>query len=170
MSDDKNDPKARKSTDAVPAPKGVSIVALLLTAVVAAGAAGGAALFVSKRTAHPAASGHAAAVEAPPAHAAPGFTLPLEPFVVMSIDRNHSFHAMRTTLALEFSPSAKEEEIRPYIGRMRDAALTLLRATTYEVVSDPSQMDHIRSELQSHFQATGVQGIVRVLITDLVVQ
>ena len=57
MSDDKNDPKARKNADAVPAPKGVSMVALILTAVVAAGAAGGAAIFVSKRMAHQAGSG-----------------------------------------------------------------------------------------------------------------
>lgn len=170
MSDEKNDPKARKNADAVPAPKGVSIMVLILTAVVAAGTAGGAALFVSKRMAHQAQSRHAAAIEAPPAHAAPGFTLPLEPFVVMCVDRTHSFHAMRTTLALEFSPTSKEDEIRPYIPRMRDAALTLLRSTTYEIISDPAQMDHIRSELQSHFQATGVQVLVRVLITDLVVQ
>ena len=171
MSDDKND-KARKGDAAAPTPRGVSVVALFLTAIVSAGAAGGGALYVSKRTAHPApAASHGAAHAAPhAANAPPGFTLPLEPFVVMSVDAHRAFHAMRATLALEFTPATHEEDVRPYVPRVRDAALSLLRSTSYEVASDPAQMDHLRSELQTRFAATGVRGIARVLITDLVVQ
>jgi len=171
MSDDKND-KARKGDAPAPSPKGVSVVALILTALVSAGAAGGASLYVSKRTAHPAPAGHAAqaAAHAPAAHAPPGFTLALDPFVLMSADSHRAFHAMRTTLALEFSPATREDDVRPYVARIRDAALSLLRSISYEVASDPAQMDHIRAELQTRFQATGVRGIARVLITDLVVQ
>ena len=170
MSDDKTD-KARKGDAAAPTQRGVSVVALFLTALVSAGAAGGGALYVSKRTAHAAPSSHGAAHAAPHAsNAPPGFTLPLEPFVVMSVDEHRAFHAMRATLALEFTPSTREEDVRPYVPRVRDAALSLLRSTRYEVASDPTQTDHLRSELQTRFQATGVRGIARVLITDLVVQ
>lgn len=169
MSDDKND-KARKGDATAPSPKGVSVVALILTALVSAGAAGGASLYVSKRTAHPAPAAHAPAEHAPAAHAPPGFTLALDPFVLMSADSHRAFHAMRTTLALEFAPATREDDVRPYVARIRDAALSMLRSIPYEVASDPAQMDHIRAELQTRFQATGVRGIARVLITDLVVQ
>lgn len=167
MSDDKNDSKARKGDAAAPPTKGVSVVALILTAVVAAGAAGGASLYVSKRTSR--AAPHAPA-PAPARPTPPGFTLALDPFVVMSIDAHHSFHAMRATIALEFGPTAREEDIRPYVARIRDATLSLLRSVTYEVASDPAQTDRLRAQLQARYQDTGVQGIARVLITDLVVQ
>jgi|GEM_PF-1385659 len=173
MSDDKTDSKARKGDDAAPPTKGVSVVVLILTAVVAAGAAGGAALYVSKRANHaprtaPAAAHAAHAAPAPTAP--PGFTLALDPFVVMTIDAQHSFHAMRATIALEFAPTTREEDVRPYVARIRDATLSLLRAVTYEAASDPAQTDRLRSQLQARLQETGVQGIARVLITDLVVQ
>jgi flagellar basal body-associated protein FliL len=169
MSDDKNDSKARKGDAAAPPTKGVSVVALILTAIVAAGAAGGASLYVSKRTRPAAAPAHAAHA-APSRPAPPGFTLALEPFVVMSIDAHHSFHAMRATIALEFAPTTREEDVRPYVARIRDATLSLLRSVTYEVASDPAQTDRLRSQLQARYHDTGVQGIARVLITDLVVQ
>jgi flagellar basal body-associated protein FliL len=170
MSDDKTDSKARKGDDAAPPAKGVSVVVLILTAVVAAGAAGGAALYVSKRANHAPRTAPAAAHAAPAPTAPPGFTLALDPFVVMTIDAQHSFHAMRATIALEFAPTTREENVRPYVARIRDATLSLLRAVTYEAASDPAQTDRLRSQLQARLQETGVQGIARVLITDLVVQ
>ena len=170
MSDDKTDSKARKGDDAAPPAKGVSVVVLILTAVVAAGAAGGAALYVSKRANHAPRTAPAAAHAAPAPTAPPGFTLALDPFVVMTIDAQHSFHAMRATIALEFAPTTREEDVRPYVARIRDATLSLLRAVTYEAASDPAQTDRLRSQLQARLQETGVRGIARVLITDLVVQ
>lgn len=166
MSDDKNDSKAHKGDAAAPPAKGVSVVALILTAVVAAGAAGGASLYVSKRTSRAAPPAHAVAARPVP----PGFTLALEPFVVMTVDAQHAFHAMRATIALEFGPTTRDEDVRPYVARIRDASLSLLRSVTYEVASDPAQTDRLRSQLQARYQDTGVQGIARVLITDLVVQ
>ncbi|MDP3220411.1 MAG: flagellar basal body-associated FliL family protein, partial [Deltaproteobacteria bacterium] len=112
---------------------------------------------------------HAAAA-APARPAPPGFTLALDPFVVMTIDAQHSFHAMRATIALEFGPAAREEDVRPYVARIRDATLSLLRSVTYEAASDPAQTDRLRAQLAARYQDTGVQGIARVLITDLVVQ
>jgi flagellar basal body-associated protein FliL len=171
MSDDKTDSKARKGDAAAPPTKGVSVVVLILTAVVAAGAAGGASLYVSKRANHAPRVAPAAAAHAAPAPSAPpGFTLSLDPFVVMTIDAQHSFHAMRATIALEFAPTTREDDVRPYVARIRDATLSLLRAVTYEAASDPAQTDRLRSQLRARFQETGVQGIARVLITDLVVQ
>jgi flagellar basal body-associated protein FliL len=170
MSDDKTDSKARKGDDAAPPAKGVSVVVLILTAVVAAGAAGGAALYVSKRANHAPRTAPAAAHAAPAPTAPPGFTLALDPFVVMTIDAQHSFHAMRATIALEFAPTTREEDVRPYVARIRDATLSLLRAVTYEAASDPAQTDRLRSQRPARLQETGVRGIARVLITDLVVQ
>jgi len=174
MSDDNTD-KASKAPDA-PAPRGVSVVTLIVTAIVTAGSAGGASLFVNKRAAHAsagahgAAGGHGAATVVVSPHAPPGFTLPLEPFVVMCGDANHVLHAMRATLAIEFAATAREEDVRPFVPRVRDAALAQLRAVTYEAASDPTQTDRLRGELQIRFNDTGVPGLVRVLITDLVVQ
>lgn len=167
MSDDKND-KARKGEDPAPS-RGVSVMALILTALMSAGVAGGTSMYVGKRASHEARSSRAAA-PARSFNPRRGFTLQLEPFVLMSIDGRHAFHAMRTTLALEFAPHTLEDDVRPYVARIRDAALSLLRSITYEVASDPAQMDRIRTELQTRFQAIGVQGLARVLITDLVVQ
>lgn len=170
MSDDKTDSKALKGDAAAPPTKGVSVVVLILTAVAAAGTAGGASLYVSKRANHAARTAQAAAHAAPAPPALPGFTLALEPFVVMTIDAQHSLHAMRATLALEFASTAREDDVRPYVARIRDATLSLLRSVTYEAASDPAQTDRLRSLLQARLQQTGVQGIARVLITDLVVQ
>src|SRR4051812_10521753 len=148
MSDDKTDKAAKADA---PAPKGVSVVTLIVTAIVTAGSAGGASLYVNKRAAHAGAGAHAAAGEHGAAagehgativvspHAPPGFTLALEPFVVMCGDAARAMHPMRATLAIEFAATAREEEVRPFVPRVRDAALAQLRAVTYEAASDPAQ-------------------------------
>jgi hypothetical protein len=63
-----------------------------------------------------------------------------------------------------------EETVRRFVPRIRDSALTHLRTVTYEAASDPAQMDHLRSDLMERFRSTGVTGVTRVLVTDLVVQ
>ena len=174
MSETKDDPTARKGGDLVPAaaPSArFSLLTVLLSVVLAGAAAAGGAIYMAKvsarsRGAAPAHGSVAVAASTAP----PGFTLQLEPFVLMCADTQHAFHAMRTTLALEFDTSAKEEDIRPFVARIRDTALTLLRTIAFEVISDPAQMDRVRHDLQARFVGTGVRGLSRVLITDLVVQ
>ncbi len=164
--------KDKKQAPAAPAaPASMNVMALVGAVVIATGAATGVTLFVMKRSQHASATHEAAAhSEHAPAVVAPGYTLSLEPFLVMATDERHMFHAMRVTLAVEFQSGATEDTVRPFAPRVRDAALTQLRSTPYEVAVNPAQMDHLREELQNRFQATGAPRIARVLITDLVVQ
>lgn len=164
---------SEKKADAPAAPAakggGVSIVGLVATAVFAGAAAFGGAKAADHRggpTSHDTHDTHDAA----PHVESPGFTLALDPFLVMSSDTNHTSHPMRVVLAIEFDQTAKEETVRRFVPRIRDSALTHLRTVTYETASDPAQMDHLRSDLMERFRSTGVTGVTRVLVTDLVVQ
>lgn len=165
---EKKEEAADKKAAAAPAPPrgGVSVVSLVVTAALAAAAAFGGA---RASGAHGAQAQHETQHEAP-ATEPPGYTLALEPFLVMAPDNDHHLHAMRVVLAIEFDPRAKEETVRAFVPRIRDSALTHLRTVTYEVASDPHQMDHLRSELLERFRATGAMSATRVLVTDLVVQ
>jgi flagellar basal body-associated protein FliL len=161
MSD--KDDKAPKDK---PAPKkeGVNVVGLVVTAVLAGAAAFGGARVAGARGG----GGHG-----PPRHAQqepPGFTLALEPFLLMAHDTGHRGHPMRVTLAVEFEQSVKEDGVRPFVPRIRDSALAYLRGVTYEDASDPARTEHLRAELLERFRGTGAGGVSRVLITDLVTQ
>ena len=166
---EKKDDKAEKAGDKgeKPAGKGVNLVGVVITAVLA-----GAAAFGGAKVAGARAGGHA---PQPPAHAAPhieppGFTLALEPFLVMAADTNRRTHPMRVVLAVEFEQNVKEENVRPFVPRIRDFTLTYLRSLTYETASNPEHMDHFRADLLERMRGTGAVGVSRVLVTDLVVQ
>lgn len=164
MSEKKEEAADKK---AAPAPRGgVNIVGLIATGVLAAAAAFGGA---RASGAHGAQAQHETPHEGP-ATDPPGYTLALEPFLVMAPDTEHHLHAMRVVLAIEFDPRAKEDTVRPFVPRIRDSALTHLRTITFETASDPNQMDHLRAELLERFRATGAMGANRVLVTDIVVQ
>ena len=53
----------------------------------------------------------------------PGPTVALEPFVLLTPDATKKMHAMRVTLAIEFEEETKEETLKSYTPRVRDAAL-----------------------------------------------
>src|SRR5262245_2947997 len=111
----------------VPAPRKTSPITIILPAVLAAGAAfGGAKVAGAHATAAaPAAEHHA------PAHP-PGPTVPLDPFLVTIPDVNKKIHPMKVTVAIEFESGAKEEHIKVFAPRIRDATLSFLRTMTYE--------------------------------------
>lgn len=162
---------------------GINVVSLVLTAVLAGGASfAGAKFGGGSHGGGGGGGGHGAAAEGghgEGGHGAsassmqsepPGFTLPLEPFLVMTADANHRPHAMRMVLALEFEHVVTEERARAFVPRIRDAALAHIRGIPYETFSDPTQVDHVRADLLERFRSTGAPGIMRVLVTDLVVQ
>lgn len=162
---DKKDDAADKKAAPPPARGGVNVVGLLATAVFAAAAAFGGARAAGARGSQAAHSAqHAPQIEPP------GYTLALEPFLVMAQDATHHTHPMRVVLALEFDAHAKEETVTPFVPRIRDSAISHLRGISYEAASDPAQMDHLRTELLERFRGTGATGARRVLVTDLVVQ
>lgn len=163
---------------------GINVVSLVLTAVLAGGASFAGAKFGGGSHGggggggggHGAAAGgehgeggHGASASSMQSEP-PGFTLPLEPFLVMTADANHRPHAMRMVLALEFEHVVTEERARAFVPRIRDAALAHIRGIPYETFSDPTQVDHVRADLLERFRSTGAPGIMRVLVTDLVVQ
>jgi flagellar basal body-associated protein FliL len=153
----------------VPAKKGsTSVAALLLPALLAGGAAFGG----SKLSAAHAASGgptasaeHAAAPVGPP-----GPTVALDPFLVLIQDVNKKAHPMKVTIAIEFTESAKEETLKSFTPRIRDATLGYLRLISYEDALDSAKTEKFRAEILERCKAVGASSAARVLITDLVVQ
>jgi flagellar basal body-associated protein FliL len=155
-----------KKADEQPAKKSPpAILAVLLPALIAGGAAFGGAKFASAHGA-PAQAVEHVAIAAPP----PGPTVALEPFVLLTPDASKKMHAMKVSLAVEFDEKAKEETLKSFTPRIRDAALTYLRSMTYEDAIDCAKSDKVRSDLLEHFRNVGALGATRVLITDLVVQ
>ncbi len=151
----------------VPAKKGsAGIFAILIPALVAGGAAFGGAKFAA---AHGAVA-PGASVEHAKAPPPPGPTVPLEPFLVVTANNDGKSHAMKVTLAVEFSESAKEETLKSFTPRIRDAALGYLRTLTYQDALDSHNADKIRADLLERFRETGATAVERVLITDLVIQ
>jgi flagellar basal body-associated protein FliL len=164
-----SDTKDKKAVPAEAAPKKSSpgFVALLLPALFAGGAAFGGAKFSAAHAAGSAgAVEKAAVVEAAP----PGPTVPLDPFLVLTQDVGKKSHAMKLTIAVEYSDKSKEETLKSYTPRIRDAALNYLRVLTYEDALDSSKTDKIRADLLERFRQIGATSAQRVLVTDLVLQ
>jgi len=152
-----------KAADPSKPKKSGGMVGMLLPALLAGGAAFGA---VKLTSAHEGAPHEAPAAEAQ----APGPTLTLEPFLVTIPDQAKKPHAMKVTLAIEFGGKSKEEGIKSFTPRVRDATLTYLRSFTFEDATDTAHTDKLRTELLEKLRASGITPIDRVLITDFVVQ
>jgi flagellar basal body-associated protein FliL len=155
---------------AAPAKKGGAglVLAIVLPAIFAAGASYAAARAGSKggAPAHAAPAPEHHHKEAKP----PGPTVPLEPFLVTLADTNRKPHAMKVTLAVEFEHGTKEESLKTFTPRMRDALLTHLRTIPYEDVVDAERMEKIKKDLLEACQKAGARDAERILVTDLVVQ
>jgi flagellar basal body-associated protein FliL len=81
------------------------------------------------------------------------------------------------TLAVEFEGNPKEskeeskdDSLKGYTPRIRDAALSYLRLMSYEDAIDSNHSEKLRSDLLEKFRAAGAVTAERVLVTDLVVQ
>jgi flagellar basal body-associated protein FliL len=149
----------------VPAPaKKGGALGMVLPAILAAAAAFGGAKIAGAH-AQPSAQAEHHAEE----HKPPGPTVPLDPFLVTIPDANKKSHPMKVTLAIEFESTAKEEAIKAFAPRIRDAALSFLRTMTYEQAVDPDT-HRIREDLLERVQKVGATTAERILITDLVTQ
>lgn len=166
MSDKPDD--TAQAADKKAAPRG-GVAGHVITALIAGGAAFGGARIAAGRS-----GGHHAPAPAAADHGPrvgpPGYTLALEPFLVMAADTNRRTHAMRVVLAIEFDQTVREEGARVFVSRIRDASLTYLRTVNYEAASDPERMEQLRLALLERVRSTGATGVTRVLVTDLVVQ
>lgn len=142
-----------------------SVLRILIPAALAAGAAYGGSRSASAHAAAPS-DHHEPRHEVKP----PGPTQSLEAFLVTVPDANKKSHAMKVTIAVEFDALAKEDAIKAFIPRMRDAMLAHLRALTYEEATDGAHLEKLRTELLERCRAVGASSAEKVLVTDFVVQ
>src|SRR5580692_7860 len=137
-----------KSPEAPPKKSSPGMLMLILPAVLAGGAAFGGVKFAAAHAAAPAAQAERPSL--PP----PGPTVALEPFVVVTLDSTKKTHPMKVTLAVEFEANPKEskeegkdDSLKVFTPRIRDAALSYLRLMTYEDAIDSNHSDKMRAEL-----------------------
>lgn len=164
--------KKRAPEQGAAAPKrsggaGAVLGAVLTALVAAAGAFGGA------RLGAPAMAGQAQEGASPSPAATmrpPGATVGLDPFLVTVADAQGKPRAIKVTIALELREGAKEDALRPFVPRVRDAMLTYLRTLSYEDVADSGHAEQMRSDLLERFARLGALSIERVLVTDFVTQ
>ena len=156
-------------TPAPAAKKGGGAVGMILGIVLPAILAGGAS-FGGARVAgaHPPAA-HAEA--APHAEAKPpGPTVALEPFLVSVPDAKGKGHPMKLSVAVEFEGLVKEDTLKAFVPRIRDAILAYMRTLNYEEAIDAVHSESMREELLERTKKAGAIGAERILITDLVSQ
>lgn len=169
---DKDKDKAAADAKAAPAKKGGAAgtaIGIVLTALFATGGAfGGAKLGAGKAAPRP--EQHEPEVKGIPTVRPPGATVALEPFLLTVNDAQQKPHAIKLTIVLELRPNEKEDVMKPFIPRIRDAMLSYLRALTYEEASNNEHVERMRGELIERFSKLGAIQIDQVLITDFVMQ
>lgn len=141
------------------------ILGILLPAILAAAGSFGGARVAGAHppAAHAEASAHA---EAKP----PGPTVALDPFLVSLPDAKGKGHPMKLSVAVEFEGLVKEETLKAFVPRIRDAILSYMRTLTYEEAIDAVHSEKLREELLERTKKAGATGAERILITDLVSQ
>jgi flagellar basal body-associated protein FliL len=145
------------------------IVGILIPGLLAAGGSFGGARFAEQ---HGGAVAKPAHVEPslPTEHHPPGPTIALEPFLVAVQDTAKHSHPMKLTVAVEFESTAKEEALKPFIPRIRDAILAHMRSLTYEDAVDQDHAAKLRNDILERIKKAGASSAERILITDLVSQ
>ncbi len=142
------------------------LMKLIVPAILAAGASYGGARAAAAHGPQAPAQQEVHHAETP----APGPTVAFEPFLITVNDAKNKGHVMKVTVAVEFDHLAKEEALKPFAPRIRDAILSYLRALTYEEAGDGSRMEKLRADLLERCAKAGASSAVRVLVTDFVLQ
>lgn len=143
-----------------------AILGILLPAVLAAGGSFGAVKVANKQHAEPAHAPPPPRWEPRP----PGPTIALEPFLVTVPDESRKSHPMKLTIAVEFEATVKEETLKAFTPRIRDAVLVYVRGLQYEEVADPKKGEKLREEILDRCRKAGAVAAERILVTDMVVQ
>lgn len=168
---DTTDTKPKDAVDAKPAAKprgggGAMIFGMLLPALLAGASAFGGVRAASAAHPEPAHAEAAAHADAKP----PGPTVALDPFLVSIVDGNRKAHPMKLSVAVEFGAAIKEDSLKAFVPRIRDAVLSYMRTLTFEDAVDAQRSEKLREELLERCKKAGANGAERVLITDLVSQ
>ncbi len=64
----------------------------------------------------------------------------------------------------------KEDALKPFASRIRDAILSYIRVLSFEDAVDGGHMEKLRAEMLERCHSAGATGAARILITDLVIQ
>ena len=158
-----------KAPDPKPAPKKGAlgaILGLLLPAILSAASSYGAVRAANRHHEAPAHPPEPPRWDPKP----PGPTVALEPFLVSVQDEARKAHPMRLTIAVEFDATVKEETLKAFTPRIRDAVLAHLRTLRYEDAVDSQHQEKLRGELLERCRSVGALAAERILVTDLVVQ
>lgn len=166
MSEEKTEPTEAKAEAPKAKGGGVSPVMLVLTAALSAGGAFGGAKVAAARQG-PGVQ-QVEVVKVP--QKKPGPTMNLLPFLVMTKDEAGRDHPIKLTMAVEFEPTTKEEELKELTPRVRDAVLTFLRAASYDDLTNQKLSEKTRADLLDKLHAAGCSEADHILITDFVVQ
>lgn len=156
---------------AAPAKKGAAgtVIGVALTALVATGGAfAGARLGTRSAAAHT--TEEAPAAPTVVAVRPPGATVALDAFLVTVSDAAGKQRAIKVTIALELRHGEKEDALKPFVPRIRDATLGYLRALAYEDAADSGHVERMRADMLERFAKLGAFSVEQVLITDFVTQ
>lgn len=94
-----------------------------------------------------------------------------DPIIVDVLSKFGEAHHLKVGLAAELAEGAVEEELKLVQPRGREAAITYLRALTYEEVTNPKKYGQIKKDLIKKVTvAVGEQRVSRVLVIDFVAQ
>jgi flagellar basal body-associated protein FliL len=164
MSDKKEEakPEAEKVEGGKKGGSTMVLVGVVLSAVLAGGAAYGGARAAAKPTDHP--------EPEKPKYQPPGPTVDLEPFIANIPDSEGKPHAIKMTIVIELGREAKAEEFKVFIPRVRDITLGYLRSQSFDRIVDQENTDVLRKELLAKWHGVGATDATQVLITDLITQ
>jgi flagellar basal body-associated protein FliL len=171
-----DDEESVKPEKVVAPKKGLPGIVLMLGAIIATGASAAAGAVLG-----PALAGNKAQAgvhgAAPAASSAgeeadtPGEAAALEPIVVDVREANGELHHLKVGIAIELGHGVTEEQFKHLVPRMRDAAISYLRALPFDEITTPAKFDAIRTELGEQIaHAAGKDKVRRVLFTDFVAQ
>lgn len=99
-----------------------------------------------------------------------GPTVNLDPFLVNVPDEKKKIHPFKLTIAVEFEDHTKEEMVKGYTPRIRDAVLSHVRTMSFEEAVDQGHTDKLKAELLHRVQEAGATSAEKILITDMVTQ
>jgi flagellar basal body-associated protein FliL len=95
----------------------------------------------------------------------------LDPIVVDLRESSGEVHHLKVGIALELQGTVHGEEFKRYEPRARDAAISMFRALTFEEATNPTQLEHIRSQLGERIAAAiGHKHVRKILFTEFVAQ
>lgn len=98
-------------------------------------------------------------------------TLPLDSIVIDVRSDQGEVHHLKIGIALEIKVKVGEEELKGFVPRARDAAITYLRSLSPTDVTSSQRFEPMRKELQDRIiKAVGKKFVKKILITDFVVQ